>query len=106
MREPENNQILAEISRPELLLISGEETTAAYGCDQDWYPEHWQRQAGCGPCTAATILYYLSRSHPHLDHLYTANSHSQEDFTHFMGEIWHYVTPGRMGVNEAAQWQF
>ena len=51
---------VSELSRPDLLVISDESATQYYGCDQDWFALHWQRQAGCGPCTAATLLYYLS----------------------------------------------
>jgi hypothetical protein len=97
------NQTSISIRQPDLLLISDQAlNVTAFGCDQDWYAEHWMRQAGCGPCTAATILYYLARSRSFLDHLYTASSHAKEDFTHFMTDIWHYVTPGTMGVNEAS----
>lgn len=91
------------IARPDLILISDQNAAeAAFGCDQDWFADYWQRQAGCGPCTAATLLYYLSRRHPDYARLYTAASHNREDFTQFMSEIWHYVTPGSMGVNEAS----
>jgi len=91
------------IKQPEFLLISECGTdTKTYGCDQTWFAERWQRQAGCGPCTAATILYYLARSRAEIARLYTAGSFTREDFTHFMADIWHYVTPGRMGVNEAS----
>jgi hypothetical protein len=91
------------LSRPELIEITDAGQVQFYfGCDQDWYMDVWQRRAGCGPCTAATVLYYLARRKPGLNRLYTAVSHSREDFTRFMEEIWHYVTPGRMGVNEAA----
>lgn len=115
----------SSIRQPELLIIEDRsQATTSFGCDQEWYAEHWQRQAGCGPCTAATILYYLARSRDFLDHLYTASiqsrdnfsigqpldgdslaavsSHTREDFTRFMGDIWHFVTPGNMGVNEAS----
>lgn len=96
-------QLNSNILQPDLILISDQLLTATtYGCDQNWFADHWQRQAGCGPCTAATILYYLARSRSLLDHLYTASSHAKEDFTHFMTDIWHYVTPGKMGVNEAS----
>jgi hypothetical protein len=93
----------ASLAQPDLLLIHARGTGATtYGCDQEWYAEYWQRQAGCGPCTAATVLYYLSRRQPGHERLYTAASHDRTDFTHFMSEIWHYVTPGNMGVNEAS----
>ncbi len=103
MSDLPSNRQLAGIRQPDLLLIHDQEMTqTTYGCDQDWFADHWQRQAGCGPCTAATLLYYLARSRSFLDHLYTASSHAREDFTAFMHEIWHYVTPNHMGVNEAA----
>ena len=90
-----------QIKQPELLFIETKTPPGrTFGCDQDWYGHAWQRQAGCGPCTAATLLFYLAHRHPSLSSLYTASSGSQDDFCHFMGEIWHYVTPGRMGVNE------
>ncbi len=93
----------AAIRQPELLMINDQALiTTNFGCDQSWFADYWQRQAGCGPCTAATVLYYLARSRSFLDHLYTASSHVKEDFTHFMADIWHYVTPGNMGVNEAS----
>jgi hypothetical protein len=91
------------LEQPDLLLIHARDAGATtYGCDQDWYADHWQRQAGCGPCTAATVLYYLSRRRPDLARLYTAASNDRSDFMHYMSEIWHYVTPGHMGVNEAS----
>jgi hypothetical protein len=94
---------VAGLSRPDLVEIRDKNRTEVfYGCDQEWYADYWQRQAGCGPCTAATILYYLSRTRAEFQRLYTAESHDREDFTRFMDEIWHYVTPGHMGVNEAS----
>jgi hypothetical protein len=99
---PPEWQLLAALDRPELLDIPLDDAAqAAFGCDQDWYGEHWQRQAGCGPCTSATILYYLALSRPDLSALYTLPAGSQEQFRAFMDQIWQYVTPGRMGVNEA-----
>lgn len=93
----------ASLRQPDFLLINDPDKTATtFGCDQKWYAERWQRQAGCGPCTAATILYYLARSRDFLDHLYPAGSQAREDFTSFMSDIWHFVTPGHMGVNEAS----
>ncbi len=91
------------IEKPELLLITDRlRSQSAFGCDQTWYASAWQRQAGCGPCTAATILFYLARSRAFLDHLYTPGSQIKEDFQHFMNDIWQYVTPGTLGVNEAS----
>lgn len=30
-----------------------------YGYEQDWFPDRWQRLAGCGPTTGATMIAYL-----------------------------------------------
>lgn len=93
---------LARVRRPELLLVdAADETGTTYGCDQDWYEDAWQRRAGCGPCTAASIMFYLGRRYAKLLPLYDRGSASQSDFSHLMHEVWQYVTPGRMGVNEA-----
>ncbi len=92
---------VAVIRHLELLIIQTDEVPEPFfGCDQDWYHEPWQRQAGCGPCTSASILYYLSCQHQAFSALYPLDGNHQEDFRNFMSEIWHYVTPGRMGVNE------
>ncbi|MEA4888018.1 MAG: hypothetical protein VB070_00935 [Clostridiaceae bacterium] len=106
--DPEKAHCLAGLSRPELMNIplcqSNEADPSSFGCDQDWYSEAWQRQAGCGPCTSATMLLYLARSQPFFRPLYPLieQNHDQANFTLFMEKIWHYVTPGRMGVNEAS----
>lgn len=99
---PVRGKWLARIRRPELLLVdAADEAGIAYGCDQDWYEDAWQRRAGCGPCTAASIMFYLGRSYPELARLYSRGSGTQSDFSHLMHEVWQFVTPGRMGVNEA-----
>ena len=92
---------VAVIKNLELLIIQTDDVPQPYfGCDQDWYHEPWQRQAGCGPCTSASILYYLSIQHQALSALYPLKGNHQDDFRSYMSEIWHFVTPGRMGVNE------
>jgi hypothetical protein len=101
--EQQEPLLLSELANPDLMMIHDEGSAdKSFGCKQDWFGQHWQRQAGCGPCTAATLIYYLSRRQPELGPLYTAASHTKTDFTHFMEEIWYYVTPGYMGVNEAS----
>lgn len=107
---PVGSRCLAGLSQPALLDIPLCETdqtddaacATSFGCNQDWYGEHWQRQAGCGPCTSSTLLLYLARSRPDLADLYPQPSAHYSHFVSFMHQIWHYVTPGRMGVNEAA----
>lgn len=103
-------QQLGGLLRPDLLDIplsglpgqAGSLSAVSFGCNQDWYDEHWQRQAGCGPCTSATLLLYLARTRPELAPLYPLPAADRIHFRHFMNQIWTFVTPGRMGVNEAS----
>ena len=103
-------QHLGGLLHPELLDIplgglpdqAGPLSVVSFGCNQDWYDEHWQRQAGCGPCTSATLLLYLARARPDLAPLYPLPAADRIHFRHFMNQIWTFVTPGRMGVNEAS----
>ena len=95
-------QTIFSISQPDSLLI-GSDSAQVFGCNQEWFTEKWQQRAGCGPCTAATILFYLSSRFPQLNCLYPPGNTSREGFTQFMADIWNYVTPGAAGVNEAAK---
>lgn len=105
--DPDKTQMLAGLNQTDLINIpyiapTTGETAVAFGCDQDWYGSHWQRQAGCGPCTSATLLLYLARSRTSYERLYPQTVQDQAFFTTFMDHIWTYVTPGHMGVNEAS----
>ena len=65
-----------------------------YGGNQEWYVKRWQRMAGCGPSTAANIMYYLNKTR------YNTNiEQTKEEFLRLMNEIWRYVTPGMGGVS-------
>ena len=86
---------------PELLHIQGEGQLYR-GADQEWYRELWQRQAGCGPTNAAQLLWYLAQTRPHCRALANWDCGSQEGFLALMEEVWHYVTPGKMGVNSTS----
>jgi hypothetical protein len=100
---PDCADSFAGLAEPDLIRIIGDQPGEfSFGCDQDWYPDSWQRRAGCGPCTAATLLFYLARRYTDLAHLYALPSGTRADFTRFMQDIWQYVTPGNKGVNEAA----
>ena len=104
---PDKARQLAELNQADLINIpyivpATGQTAIAFGCDQDWYGSHWQRQAGCGPCTSATLLLYLARSRKELENLYPHTVQDHSFFTRFMDQIWTYVTPGHMGVNEAS----
>jgi len=96
-------EAIAAIKSPDRLLITGpEQTPIAFGCDQDWYQSRWQRQAGCGPCTSATILYYLSATRKSLAALFPYPSFNYDTMNVYMHNIWHFVTPGLRGVNDAS----
>lgn len=94
-----DSSVLATIRNAELLKIKSDDGES-FGCDQDWYEDSWQQRAGCGPCTASSILLYLAHSNPLLGGLYPEESASREHFSRFMHTIWSHVTPGIMGVNE------
>ncbi len=87
------------LSRPELFTLILEEDRTCRGARQEWYSTEWQRRAGCGPTTAATLLAYLSQTRPELSALYPKHSQSQAEFIGLMEQVWAHVTPGKLGVN-------
>lgn len=86
---------------PELLQIL-KDGHLRMGANQEWYPQLWQRQAGCGPTNCAHLLWYLSQTRPGCRALVEYDCREAEDFLRLMEEVWHYVTPGKMGVNSTA----
>lgn len=89
------------LSHPEYFCLTARDGTTLYGADQDWYTDLWQRRAGCGPTTAATVLAYLSKVHPELEGLKPTGEATPEDFLTYMEAIWPYVTPGSRGLDKA-----
>jgi len=95
--------LIAGIRRPADLerIQSGNETgavTVHYGCDQNWYKDPFQQKAGCGPCAAANLIDYAGRPHQTTQ---AAASTPPSYFVQLMHEVWHFVTPGLMGVHRA-----
>lgn len=88
-----------EVTRPELFTFNLKEGKTSRGADQEWYADEWQRKAGCGPTTAAMLLFYLSALRPELAPLYPSGSRDQADLLRLMEEVWEHVTPGKLGVN-------
>ena len=87
------------ILRPERLLLDDQ----YHGGDQEWYQEEWHRRAGCGPTTAATLLYYLAQRDAGMQALWpTAPARTRADFQQLMDLIWRYVTPGLRGLNQSS----
>lgn len=66
------------------------------GCNQDWYPDSWQRRAGCGPTTATNLLIYHQRAGRLglKDEIQTT-----ADGLALMEQVWHHVKPTAMGVH-------
>lgn len=71
-----------------------------HGVDQDWYGRHWQRLAGCGPCTASNMLRYFG---PRAG--LTEQLQSKEQMRALMQQVWAHVTPGIRGLNSTARFQ-
>lgn len=86
------------LSRPELFTFTEGERTWR-GADQLWYPEEWQRKAGCGPTAASLMVSYLAQTRPACAPLYPSGSCERADVRALMEEIWTFITPGKKGVN-------
>lgn len=86
------------LSRPELLTVTEGDRTWQ-GADQLWYPDEWQRKAGCGPTAAALLTSYLAQTREPCAPLYPSGSWEKKDVLALMEELWRYITPGRHGVN-------
>lgn len=63
-----------------------------HGFDQEWYREEWQRMAGCGPTTGATIAAYIERRDR------GAVTDTQEKALAKMDVLWGYATPRMHGL--------
>lgn len=88
------------IKNPEYFNIySPLEDKTYYGGDQEWYHKKWSQDAGCGPTCAANITAYLSKTRDSFLNLYEGKDMTQGEFTNHMEEMFHYITPGPLGVN-------
>lgn len=92
----------AAIRTPQLLQIAEGGEVKFYGANQTWYATHWQRQAGCGPTTCSHLLWYLSRTRQGSEALCAHDGTQRSGFIRLMEEVWQYVTPGMMGVNNTS----
>lgn len=70
-----------------------------FGGNQEWYHKKWNKDSGCGPTSAANITAYLALTREKCRKLYEGRSMEQSEFTAHMEKMFHYVTPGPMGVN-------
>ena len=88
------------ISHPEWMDIAGPGGAVTHGADQDWYPDPWQRRAGCGPTAAALIFSYLSQLGEPWAPLYPERLMERTAFTAHMVRVWDYVTPRCHGLSQ------
>ena len=100
-------QNVFSLAQPELLSVLDKgRNVRSFGGNQDWFPNKWQRDSGCGPTAAATILSYIGRGpnctiiFPQL--VYGSNPIDQGDMAEFMNTLWNYVTPGTIGVHRTS----
>lgn len=90
------------IQQPDLLHIT-KDNIAYYGANQIWYPTTFQRNAGCGPTTGSHLIWYLSQTHTGCQALCSYDGSKYEGFLHLMEDIWNFITPKSMGVNNTAK---
>ena len=88
------------LQHPEYLEITGPGGAVTRGADQEWFPEGWQRMAGCGPTAAAVVFAYLARAHAALAPLCPGDVSGRREFTALMCQVWAYVTPRHHGLNK------
>ncbi|MBN2899751.1 MAG: hypothetical protein JXO44_13360 [Clostridia bacterium] len=90
-----------QLKYPDYLLIpSTDSKTHFFGGNQSWFSRYWQKEAGCGPTCAATILSYLSRSKPEFENLYQYDHYNRKAFIKHMDQVYRYVTPGIWGIHK------
>lgn len=68
-----------------------------YGVDQEFYPQSFQKKAGCGAATFANVLIYGMRSGL-IAPVLTAPPDA-EDALIIMQKTWRHLTPGMMGLH-------
>ena len=88
------------LTHPEYFSLIGPKGEVYQGGNQDWFPDQWQRRAGCGPTASAAILTYLSRLSPALTPMAPIGN-SVREHTAYMEALWSYTTPGSRGLDQA-----
>lgn len=88
------------IKTPDILYIyESLEDVTYFGGNQAWYEKRWNKDSGCGPTCAANITAYLAMTRDNIRNLYPGSEMVQLEFANHMEEMFHYITPGPMGVN-------
>ena len=80
--------IYETLNNPEKLNIIGADNETHYGGSQEWFAEHWRKQAGCGAIAASNLIWYMRGEH-----------NGKEQYIELMNEMFSDVKPGIFGVN-------
>ncbi|MDR0861915.1 MAG: hypothetical protein LBN30_03950 [Oscillospiraceae bacterium] len=73
------------------LFSVSEDGKTLYGCDQEWYAQHWQRMSGCGPTVATNLVHYRNVAG-------TGARAEKAELIELMEQVWEHVTPGMGGI--------
>lgn len=97
-------QNVFSLVEPELLSVLDKgRNICSFGGNQCWFPTKWQRDSGCGPTAAATILSYIGRRQKCISICPSivdgTKPIDQDDMADFMNTLWNYVTPSTIGVH-------
>lgn len=80
-------------------IIYREDDIAEYGGNQEWFPQGWQRKAGCGSTSGANLAAYYAANNPIMEKIYNGNTirFDQSEFLQLMEEMYTFMRPGPMG---------
>lgn len=92
---------MTAISKYEIFRINDSDNFA-WGSNQEWYLDSWQRTSGCGPATCANLVWYLSKTFDEFKPLFLRENNDRTSMLELMEELWTYITPTRMGVNNTS----
>lgn len=82
---------MAEILHPDWITIE-ENGRPVHGYNQEWYPEKWQKLAGCGPTAGAMMAAYIERKQ------WGKKVTTREEALSVMMDLWKYATPRMHGL--------
>ena len=81
----------AKIKNMDLMKVKDNENIY-YGFSQKWYKDSWQKEAGCGPTVASSIINYYNQ----IDNVKDVEI---VDALKIMEELWFYLLPTEQGLN-------
>lgn len=86
------------LRRPLLLhILCGDDISC--GANQRWYPYWRARLSGCGPTTAANLLWYLAATRPQrCGALFTGDARHKPQMVTLMRQVWRFVRPAPWGM--------